>query len=107
MRHDYYSLGIVLLEIGLWDQITTMWKPKYTRQNFLEKLQSSYVPKLGPKMGAVYRDVVARLLSTYTNFPPDQNVPAGTVDISMTDVEDSAHNLTDWSIATELLKCAA
>ncbi|KAB8766474.1 hypothetical protein FH972_026634 [Carpinus fangiana] len=108
MRHDYYSLGIVLLEIGLWDQITTFWKPKYTRQSFLDKLQSSYVPKLGPKMGAVYRDVVLRLL-TMSIVLSHQSVTSkgGSGDATIFDADEQTQNTADWSIATELLKCSA
>lgn len=108
MRHDYYSLGIVLLEIGLWDQITTLWKTKYTRQGFREKLQSSYVPKLGPKMGAVYRDVVLRLLTTSAGSSPQpQGGSVGSGDIALRDANEATQNMADWSIAAELLKCSA
>ncbi|KFY22789.1 hypothetical protein V493_06320 [Pseudogymnoascus sp. VKM F-4281 (FW-2241)] len=62
-RHDLFSLGIVLLEIGLWEQIETLWKPKYTPDKFFDKLLSVYVPALGHRMGEVYRDVVWELLA--------------------------------------------
>jgi hypothetical protein len=61
--HDLYSLGIVLLEIGLWRRVGTLWKDKYDHKRFLEKLIDAYVPRLGPKMGVIYRDVVKDLLS--------------------------------------------
>jgi hypothetical protein len=63
IAHDLYALGVVLLEIGLWRRVGTLWKDKYDYQRFLEKLISAYVPRLGPKMGNVYRDVVRGLLS--------------------------------------------
>jgi len=62
-RHDLFSLGIVLLEIGLWEQIKALWKEKYTPSAFLTKLLTAYVPRLGHKMGTVYRDVVSDLLN--------------------------------------------
>ncbi|KUJ13130.1 uncharacterized protein LY89DRAFT_721898 [Mollisia scopiformis] len=61
--HDLYALGIILLEIGLWRRINTLWKDKYTLARFHEKLVTAYVPRLGPKMGITYRDAVQRLLT--------------------------------------------
>lgn len=68
---DYYSLGIVLLEIGLWQPLQDMtpkWKgtPEQTR----EKLLRSAVPKLGIRAGAIYRDVVISCLTG--RFDEDQ-----------------------------------
>ena len=62
-RHDLFSLGIILLEIGLWEQIETLWKPKYTPEKFLDKLLTVYVPHLGHKMGEIYRNIVWELLA--------------------------------------------
>ncbi|MCJ1292060.1 hypothetical protein MMC34_003610 [Xylographa carneopallida] len=62
-RHDLFSLGIILLEIGLWEQIIQLWKKKYTPEAFLQKLLNVYVPALGHKVGIVYRDVVSELLA--------------------------------------------
>lgn len=61
--HDLYALGVILLEIGLWRRINTLWKDKYTQARFHEKLVTAYVPRLGPKMGIIYRDAVQRLLT--------------------------------------------
>ncbi|MCJ1318062.1 hypothetical protein MMC15_003389 [Xylographa vitiligo] len=62
-RHDLFSLGVILLEIGLWEQIIQCWKKKYTPEAFLQKLLNVYVPALGHKVGTVYRDVVLELLA--------------------------------------------
>ena len=62
-RHDLFSLGIILLEIGLWEQVVQLWKKKYTPEAFLQKLLNVYVPALGHKVGTVYRDVVSELLA--------------------------------------------
>jgi hypothetical protein len=64
IAHDLYSLGIVLLEIGLWRRVGTLWKDKYDHERFLEKLVAAYVPRLGPKMGAMYQAVVKDLLTS-------------------------------------------
>jgi len=63
--HDLFSLGIVLLEIGLWEQIKALWKEKYTPSAILTKLLTAYVPRLGHKIGTVYRDVVSDLLNMH------------------------------------------
>ncbi|KIW71202.1 hypothetical protein, variant 2 [Phialophora macrospora] len=65
--YDYYSLGLVLLEIGLWTPLMG-WKnnPKYIRLTpaaFRDALVETYVPRLGPRMGKVYRDIVKLLLT--------------------------------------------
>ncbi|KAI3322010.1 kinase-like protein [Xylariaceae sp. AK1471] len=61
---DYYSLGIVLLEIGLWRPIKS-WESKF-RDSTAVEVQSDLIKscrmRLGVKMGVVYRDVVLRCM---------------------------------------------
>jgi serine/threonine protein kinase len=62
-RHsfDYFSLGIVLLELGMWCPVSTLRydHPEITSaEQFRLKLLTSYVSQLGEKMGSVYRDAV-------------------------------------------------
>ena len=63
-RYDLFSLGLVLLEIGLWERLEALWKPKYAAEPgaFVEKLLRAYVPRLRHRVGAVYCGVVERLL---------------------------------------------
>ena len=56
--HDYYSLGLILLEIGLWMPIAKFWKSKYTRKDFKIRLQDIYLRKLSAKCGSRYMQVV-------------------------------------------------
>lgn len=56
--HDYYSLGLILLEIGLWMPIHKLWKPKYARSDFKSRMQSVYIKKLAAKCGSTYMRVV-------------------------------------------------
>jgi serine/threonine protein kinase len=65
---DYYSFGLTLLEIGLWfpeqgwamqNSETKTLSPEGLRNLFLEK----YVPRLGPRMGSMYREVVELCLN--------------------------------------------
>ena len=65
-RYDLLSLGLVLLEIGPWERLEALWKPKYSAEPgvFVEKLLRAYVPRLRHLVGAVYCGVVERLLRT-------------------------------------------
>jgi len=63
---DYYGLGILFLEIGLWLSISEMtngkgWKGiEYTE--FSQRLITRRVPQLGQSMGSIYRDVTLACL---------------------------------------------
>ncbi|KAJ2902156.1 kinase-like protein [Zalerion maritima] len=65
---DYFALGMVLLELGLWMPISdlrSMASPEYREpEDFRKCLLRSYVPQLGESMGAIYRDAVAFCLDT-------------------------------------------
>ncbi|KAI9802000.1 MAG: hypothetical protein M1825_003056 [Sarcosagium campestre] len=61
---DIYSLGLVLLEIGLWKSLFEFHKPKYTPSTFRDKaVLPALVPRLGSKTGRRYQDVVEKCLS--------------------------------------------
>ncbi|RVX69928.1 hypothetical protein B0A52_05763 [Exophiala mesophila] len=59
---DIYSLGLLLLEVGLWIPLTKLWKPKYTRTIFMERVLHVYSPKLSSKCGTKYMRVVQKCL---------------------------------------------
>ncbi|MCJ1473035.1 hypothetical protein MMC13_001684 [Lambiella insularis] len=61
--HDQYSLGLILLEIGLWMPIGKFWKSKYTRHDFKSRLQSIYLKKLSGKCGDGYMNVVLECMT--------------------------------------------
>lgn len=56
--YDIYSLGLILLEIGLWMPISKLWKTRYTRTQFKIRLQTIYTKKLSGKCGTHYMSVV-------------------------------------------------
>ena len=56
--YDLYSLGLILLEIGLWMPLSKLWKTKYTRTEFKVRLRSVYVKKLAAKCGTTYMRLV-------------------------------------------------
>jgi len=75
--YDIYSLGIVLLEIGLWKVLQAYHKPHYSAAKFRDKVVLSVlVPGVGSKTGGLYREVVERCLYAKENMT---SVEAGNV----------------------------
>ena len=61
--YDIYSLGLVLLEIGLWKVLQTYHRPHYSAERFRDKVVvQNLVPNLGSKTGRLYKEVVERCL---------------------------------------------
>lgn len=56
--YDLYSLGLVLLEIGLWAPISRLWKMKYTNTMFKQRIENVYIKKLASKCGNAYLHAV-------------------------------------------------
>ncbi|KAL2831515.1 hypothetical protein BDW59DRAFT_157941 [Aspergillus cavernicola] len=70
--YDYYSIGILLLEIGFWEPVSGFRQRHrdLTAEEFSSILVSKYVPRLGPKMGSLYMGVVAACLAgTFQSGP--------------------------------------
>ncbi|OCK76317.1 kinase-like protein [Lepidopterella palustris CBS 459.81] len=66
LEYDYYSLGLVLLEIGLWCPLQ-MWSDRKEYRNMAPKefrnlLVAKYVPRLTATVGEIYRDAVRTCL---------------------------------------------
>ena len=60
---DIYSLGLVLLEIGLWKVLQTYHKQHYSAERWRDKVVLAVlVPGLGSKVGRRYREVVEMCL---------------------------------------------
>jgi hypothetical protein len=61
--YDIYSLGTVLLEIGLWRSLKTMSSQNGgSNIDFKRSLLVTYVPRLGPAMGAGYMNAVRKCI---------------------------------------------
>jgi hypothetical protein len=56
--YDLYSLGLVLLEIGLWTPLSRLWKMKYTNATFKSRIENVYAKKLATKCGSAYMQTV-------------------------------------------------
>lgn len=64
--YDYYSLGLLLLEIGLWKPLSDMPDNEvgsYTPTEQRDLWLKDFVPRLGATMGAIYRDAVESCLN--------------------------------------------
>lgn len=58
MKYDLYSLGLLLLEVGLWAPLGSIWKSKYSLTDFKRRLEKIWIPRLGWKCGSVYMRAV-------------------------------------------------
>ena len=65
---DIYSVGLILLEIGLWMPLSRMWKSDYDRRIFMARVQRIYSQKLASKMGSKYMRLVQRCLHAPTEL---------------------------------------
>lgn len=88
--YDYYSLGLILLELGLWKSLG-VWSrsPRCLRMDlsgFRHELIERRIPYLGVAVGAMYRDVVHFCLSGAMDSSED-------LDSGM--LEDFARNVTE------------
>jgi serine/threonine protein kinase len=71
---DYYSLGMVLLEIGCWKPLSKMTeKMRGSPEDVLAELLRSRLPRLGQYMGMIFRDVVEACLTWSTQDAVDIN----------------------------------
>ncbi|RAR10551.1 ATP binding protein [Stemphylium lycopersici] len=55
---DLYGLGLVLLEVGLWQPLSDLWKQKYTLSDFKQRIEDVYIRRLASKCGTAYMQVV-------------------------------------------------
>ena len=91
--YDLYSLGIILLEIGLWMPVSRFWKSRYSRSDFKVRLQSVYIKKLAAKCGTTYMRVVESCLRAADESSRERTRPAR----SRTDVY--------WNVVKPLERC--
>ena len=61
-KYDIYNLGLVLLEIGIWDSISVFNEDSPDPQGFTNRLLRVCKRDLGHRMGRIYRDVVIRCI---------------------------------------------
>jgi hypothetical protein len=64
---DIYSLGLILLEIGLWTPLKDIYKAKYAYETFKLRLEQFHYPSLAFAAGRTYESVVRRCLDDGLN----------------------------------------
>lgn len=100
LAHDLYSLGLILLEIGLWMPIGKFWKSKYTRHDFKARLQDIYLRKLSGKCGNGYMNVVL-----YCMTAADGIYPIGPTDSVPTPAESDSNLDLVRAVINPLKQC--
>ena len=58
IKFDLYSLALVLLEVGIWQSLGDMFKPKYSLADFKLRLEKLWAPKLASRCGTSYMRAV-------------------------------------------------
>lgn len=105
--YDLYSLGLILLEIGLWMPLSKLWKTRYTRADFKIRLQTVYVKKLAAKCGAMYMQAVDDCLRAGDEHRPPRRSSGR---VALSDVHHQSTRLqTDlyWDVVKPLERCCA
>jgi serine/threonine protein kinase len=117
--YDIYSLGVVLLEVGLWRRVESGVTPEQNPEQVRSMLVDTCMAELGPAMGVVYRDVVRCCL--LGDFPVDalssdepaldlEALSAGEVAVAEARHERTNDDLTAafyWKVVKMLGKCYA
>ena len=99
--HDVYSLGLVLLEVGLWIPLNKLWKTKYTRSDFKSRLQSIYAKRLGGKCGQGYMGAVEHCLRAVENGHSAHN----STRLATQDQQPTIHTDFYWNVLKPLERC--
>ena len=95
--YDIYSLGLVLLEIRLWDSVSTFNTNLATPQAFTDRLVRVCKRDLGHRMGRTYRDVVIRCI---------EGAKTGNAEPLDSDDQNVGELMSFyWSVVPELAKC--
>jgi len=91
-RFALYSLGLVLLEIGMWFPLSDVFKAKYSLKDWKRRVDEIWVPKLAAKCGTAYMQCVKECLAAADHRPSDVEMPA------------PVHNVYS-RVATRLRRC--
>ncbi len=105
-KHDIYSLGLALLEIGLWQPLKVFYKEGSDLRDFEKKMRTLAMAELPHRVGECYKDVVLRCLSGdgLDNCSQD-GVGDVKVVIGLGSPEDPDLVKFYWLVVRELEKC--
>jgi hypothetical protein len=118
-EYDVFSLGMVLLEIGLWKQLHTLRKgsTSSTTTNpieFVRHMQKDWVPKLEYKCGKIYCAVVRQCLTIDTGHGANGGTESMDVDgesqrecFEWEEKRKKEQTRFYWKVVKELEKCNA
>ena len=84
LQFDYYSLGLILLEIGRWQSLEHMSEKTGSRKEMRDRLRNDKVKRLGQNMGSIYQNATALCLGDH--FIPIagmENSTSGDVDLRL------------------------
>lgn len=78
---DYYSLGLILLEVAYWYPVQTMWaksgRTQWSPRQFRTKLIDKFVPKLSEIVGDAYREATLMCLSGDLSYEDQDSADSG------------------------------
>ena len=99
-KFDYYSLGLVLLEIGLWKSLSRITKGKetLTQEELLDYIIHEQVPQLDFFVGTSYREVVTRCLKGEIRLGTDDQESSNEGTTNMESIETLSEMLTSFAI---------
>lgn len=71
---DYYSVGLVLLEVGLWKSLSRITKNiRGSPEELLKRLLKDYIPVVKTHMGDFYGEAVTACLTSYSGANEEPN----------------------------------
>ncbi|KAF3910357.1 hypothetical protein ABW20_dc0100084 [Dactylellina cionopaga] len=105
--HDIYSLGLLLLEIGLWRPVADFRKVNTKPKEFATILKHLADQELPHRIGPIYRDVVLKCIDGEELYTTNSNDGGGEHHGNMAHNVDKNSSLLKfyWSIIRELERC--
>lgn len=106
--YDVYSLGIILLEIGLWRPVKDLSSRKEPIEAFRQRIRKTLLPELRYRAGKIYFDIVRRCIEG--DLGQDDIARGPVVEADNTEIEALRESRVwlaafDRNVVSELEKC--